>query len=123
MFEEYADGLKDLDGFSHVFLIYHFHLSEGYSLRARPFLDNVERGVFAIRAPRRPNGIGISVVRLLRMEGCVLHVAELDMVDGTPLLDIKPFVPEFDHRPGACAGWLEDKALDTDNHTSDDRFS
>ncbi len=118
---EFADGLADLDGFSHVVLIYHFHRSQGFDLRVTPFLDTVKRGLFATRAPRRPNAIGLSVVRLLGIEGNRIEVQDLDILDGTPLLDIKPYVPEFDHRTEVCEGWLvRVKNRDVD---SDDRFS
>jgi tRNA (adenine37-N6)-methyltransferase len=102
-----APGLKDLEGFSHLILLYHFHRTEGYDLLARPFLDSDLHGVFAIRTPRRPNPIGLSVVRLLGIEGNVLRISDVDILDGTPILDIKPYVPEFDHREGARIGWLE----------------
>jgi tRNA-Thr(GGU) m(6)t(6)A37 methyltransferase TsaA len=92
----YAAGLKDLDGFSHIILIYHFHLSGPYALRVQPFMDDEPHGVFAVRAPTRPNAIGLSVVRLVSVEGNLLRVENVDVVDGTPLLDIKPYVPQFD---------------------------
>lgn len=119
---EYADGLRDLEGFSHVMLIYHFHLSKGHTLLVKPFLDDVERGVFATRAPRRPNSIGLSTVRLLRVEGTTLHVEDLDIVDGTPVLDIKPYVPEFDDREGARIGWLTGRAQEARMARADGRF-
>ncbi len=106
VFPEYAEGLKDLEGFSHVILIYHFHLSKKHSLTVKPFLDDQEHGVFATRSPSRPNPIGISVVRLLSVEKNKLHIQGLDVVDGTPLLDIKPYVPEFDARRVERIGWL-----------------
>ncbi len=118
---EYADGLADLDGFSHVVLIYHFHQSQGFDLRVTPFLDTEKRGLFATRAPRRPNAIGLSVVRLLGIEGNRIAVQDLDILDGTPLLDIKPYVPEFDHRTEVREGWLE--GVKDRNVDSDDRFS
>jgi tRNA-Thr(GGU) m(6)t(6)A37 methyltransferase TsaA len=118
---EYADGLADLDGFSHVVLIYHFHQSHGFDLRVTPFLDTQKRGLFATRAPRRPNAIGLSVVRLLGIEGNRIAVQDLDILDGTPLLDIKPYVPEFDHRTEVREGWLE--GVKDRNVDSDDRFS
>lgn len=86
---QYTEGLKDLEGFSHVILIYHFHLSKSYSLKVKPFLDKQHRGVFATRAPKRPNPIGISVVRLRRIEGHILYIEDIDVVDGTPLLDVR----------------------------------
>jgi len=107
VFPEYAEGLKDVEGFSHIVLIYHFHLSRKSSLRVRPYLDSQMRGVFATRSPSRPNPIGISVVRLNRVEGPVLHIQDIDIVNGTPLLDIKPYVPEFDLNEPVKIGWLE----------------
>src|SRR4030042_1582978 len=89
VYPEYAAGLKDLNGFSHIILIYHFHLSNGYQLEVKPFLDDNLHGVFATRAPRRPNNIGISVLKLIKVEINNLHVENVDIVDGTPLLDIK----------------------------------
>ena len=117
-----AEGLKDLDGFSHIILIYHFHLSRGYSLTLKPFLDNTSRGLFATRAPKRPNPIGISVVRLIRIEGSTLHVEDLDIVDSTPLLDIKPYVPEFDAKKAERTGWLAGKAEKAADTGADERF-
>ena len=119
---EYGDGLKDLDGFSHIFLLYHFHLSQGYSLRVKPYLDDSLRGVFATRAPNRPNAIGISVVRLVGIEGCTLHIEDLDIADSTPLLDIKPYVPEFDSREAGRIGWLAGKAERVAEVGADERF-
>jgi tRNA-Thr(GGU) m(6)t(6)A37 methyltransferase TsaA len=106
LFPEFCQGLQDLDGFSHIFLIYHFHHCQGFSLLVKPFLDEVKRGVFATRAPARPNPIGLSVVRLDGIEGDTLHIRDVDMLDGTPLLDIKPFVPDFDNRDQVRIGWL-----------------
>ena len=120
---KYRDGLQGLAGFSHIVLVYHFHLSEGHSLQVKPFLDEEAHGVFATRAPRRPNAIGISVVRLNRIEGSTLYVSELDVVDGTPLLDIKPYVPQFDDRTGAKIGWLEKNIDRAAESTADGRFS
>ena len=119
---EYVDGIKDLEGFSHIFLIYHFHLSQGYSLRIKPFMDDDLHGVFATRAPKRPNPIGISVVRLVRVEGTLLHIEDVDMVDGTPLLDIKPYVPEFDAFEAERIGWLSKKVDQVRYAKSDKRF-
>ena len=120
---EFADGLKDLEGFSHILLIYHFHLSEGYSLLVTPFLDDELRGVFATRAPRRPNRIGISVVRLLGVEGSRLSIEDIDIVDGTPLLDIKPYVPEVDARQAERIGWLAGKVDRVSERRADKRFT
>ncbi len=119
---QYEDGLGDLDGFSHLILLYQFHLSKGYSLKVKPFLDTVERGLFSTRAPRRPNPIGLSIVRLDRIEGRILHVLDVDVVDGTPLLDIKPYVPAFDVRSGVRCGWLERCQGKSASLKSDQRF-
>ena len=119
---ECGDGLKDLEGFSHIFLLYDFHLSQGYSLMVKPYLDDSLRGVFATRAPRRPNAIGISVVRLVGIEGCTLLIEDLDIADSTPLLDIKPYVPEFDSREVERTGWLAGKAERVAEVGADERF-
>jgi tRNA-Thr(GGU) m(6)t(6)A37 methyltransferase TsaA len=119
---QYVKGLKDLDGFSHIILVYHFHQSEGYSLRVKPYMDDKEHGVFATRAPSRPNPIGVSVVRLEKIEGNVLHVRDVDIIDGTPLLDIKPYVPEFDASEVPRIGWLEDRVKRLGETTDDGRF-
>ena len=109
VFPEYREGLADLDGFSHIMLVFYMHRSQGYSLKTVPHLDDQPRGLFATRAPRRPNPIGISVVRLDRIDGTTLHVLNPDIVDGTPLLDIKPYIPEPEDREGIKVGWLTDK--------------
>ncbi|HUX06980.1 MAG TPA: tRNA (N6-threonylcarbamoyladenosine(37)-N6)-methyltransferase TrmO [Acidobacteriota bacterium] len=107
IFEEFAEGLADIGGFSHIWVLYQFHLSEGYNLKVVPFMDDVERGLFSTRASRRPNPIGLSLLRLLQVVGPALHVAELDIVDGTPVLDIKPYLPDIDSRTNARSGWLD----------------
>lgn len=109
VFEEYVEGLKDLEEFSHIILIYYFHGTRGMKMLVKPFLDNEYRGVFATRSTHRPNPIGISVVRLLKVEGNRLKVRGIDVIDGTPLLDIKPYIPEFDSVAEARRGWLEGK--------------
>ena len=119
---EYTGGLKDLEGFSHIILIYHLHHSHLYSLTITPFLDSKPHGVFATRAPRRPNPIGLSVVRLLRIENNLLQVDNLDILDGTPLLDIKPYVPAFDSPPDYRLGWLEQVKGKVSTTRSDKRF-
>ena len=119
---EFQEGLQDLAGFSHIILLYHFHLSKGYALMVKPFLDDVRRGLFATRAPRRPNPIGISVVRLERIEGNILHVVNLDIVNGTPLLDIKPYVPDFTESEDVKIGWLSQKKINAKRFKADDRF-
>jgi tRNA-Thr(GGU) m(6)t(6)A37 methyltransferase TsaA len=123
IFKEFEPGLQDTEGFSHLILIYVFHRSEGYDLICRPYMEDHDRGLFAIRAPRRPNPIGLSVVRLEKREGNILHLAEVDMLDGTPLLDIKPFVPRFDHRQKVRVGWMEERFRGGKfRKLSDDRF-
>lgn len=119
---EFVAGLRDLEGFSHIFLIYHFHCSMGFSLEVVPFVDHVSHGVFATRAPRRPNSIGISVVRLLSVEGNVLHVENVDIMDGTPLLDIKPFVPSVDNQEVDRIGWLDNGSDKIAQFRADKRF-
>lgn len=119
---EYSAGLKDIDGFSHIILIYHFHLSRGYALETRPFMEEETHGIFAVRAPARPNPIGISVVRLVGVEDNILHIEDVDIVDGTPLLDIKPYVPDFDWCQAERTGWLSDKSRRVRKHKSDTRF-
>lgn len=104
---ELTEGLSDLDGFSHIYAIFYFDRSEGFDLMVKPFLDTVKRGVFACRAPRRPNQIGLSVLRLQKIEGNRVYVADVDMLDGTPLLDIKPYVDQFDDRENIRTGWFE----------------
>jgi len=120
--EEYKEGLKDLEGFSHIILIYHFHLIRGYSLIVKPYMDDNLHGVFATRAPKRPNAIGISVVKLLNIEGNVLEVEDVDIVDGTPLLDIKPYVPDFDIRRVEKIGWLRKVINSLPQKKDDGRF-
>ena len=120
IFEEFAAGLDDLEGFERIWLIFWLHRAAPASLKVVPYRDTVERGVFATRAPSRPNPLGISCVRLLGREGAVLKVAELDVLDGTPLLDIKPYSPRFDAWPGIRAGWLDENRAK--HEQADDRF-
>jgi tRNA (adenine37-N6)-methyltransferase len=119
---QFAGGLADLEGFSHIILIYQFHRSKGFQLTVTPFLDDLPRGLFATRAPRRPNPIGLSVVGLKGRDGNVLHVYGIDVLDGTPLLDIKPYVPAFDAPPATRVGWMEGKLEALAQKRSDDRF-
>lgn len=107
---QYAQGLQDLEGFSHIYLIYIFHCSTGYELTVTPFLDDRPRGLFATRYPCRPNPLGISIVRLVARHENILEFEGADMLDGTPLLDIKPYVPEFDLFPNAITGWYETRS-------------
>lgn len=119
---QYEEGLRDLEGFSHIILLYHFHRSSGYSLTVTPFLDTVKRGLFSTRAPRRPNPIGLSIVRLERIDGLHLHILDVDVLDGTPLLDIKPWAPAFDMRENTRGGWLERKDKEARSTKADRRF-
>jgi tRNA-Thr(GGU) m(6)t(6)A37 methyltransferase TsaA len=107
VYPEFAAGLEDIEGFSHIILLYMFHQSSGFTLRVKPFLDDQQHGLFATRYPKRPNPIGISVVRLARRDENILEIEGVDVLDGTPLLDIKPYVSEFDLRNGTRSGWLE----------------
>ena len=121
--EAYADGLADLDGFSRCILLYHFHASgDDAPLKVEPFLDDEPRGVFATRAPQRPNPIGLSVVEVESITGSEMTVSGLDVVDGTPLLDIKPFVPDFDVPSDADTGWLAASASTIQSTQADERF-
>ena len=119
---EFSEGLQDIEGFSHLILLYHFHNVQAASLTVTPFLDNRPHGVFATRAPKRPNPIGLSIVRLLRREANILHVENIDLLDGTPLLDVKPYVPEFDHQPVERVGWLAQAEGKVHHKKSDGRF-
>jgi tRNA-Thr(GGU) m(6)t(6)A37 methyltransferase TsaA len=103
---EYAEGLRDLEGFSHIYLLYDLHRAWGMKLIVKPYLEDVEHGVFATRAPSRPNRLGLSIVELVSRQGNVLHLDGLDMLDGTPLLDIKPYIGRFDALANTRDGWL-----------------
>ncbi|MFC1782393.1 tRNA (N6-threonylcarbamoyladenosine(37)-N6)-methyltransferase TrmO [Planctomycetota bacterium] len=105
--EKYMLGLKDLDGFSHAIILYYFHKSQRQELVAKPFLEQVKHGIFAIRSPHRPNHIGISIVKIKSIEGNKIYFTEVDMLDGTPLLDIKPYVKHFDQRKDVISGWVD----------------
>ncbi len=122
VFPEYIEGVEDLDGFSHIILIYHFHLSKKSSLKVRPFMDKRIHGVFSTRAPSRPNPIGISTVRLIKITENILYIRDVDVIDGTPLLDIKPYVPGFDVREVDKIGWLENNVKKLPTSRDDGRF-
>lgn len=122
VFEDFHPALKDLDGFSHIILLYQFHRSQSFNLHVVPFMDSEPRGLFATRAPKRPNPIGLSTVQLDKIEGGVLHIQNVDILDGTPLLDIKPYVPEFDTQVEVRTGWLEKARKSVSSRKSDDRF-
>jgi len=108
IFPEYAEGLQDIEGFSHIYLIYHLDRSKGFKLLVKPFLQDVVRGVFATRAPSRPNPIGISIVEIIERKGNTLFVKGLDILDNTPLLDIKPYSVKFDNIKTRKNGWQDD---------------
>jgi len=120
---EYAEGLADLDGFSHIIMLCYLHKAQGYDLKVVPFLDDVERGLFSTRAPRRPNPIGLHLVRLEKVEGNILHIRDLDMIDGTPVLDIKPYIPMGDEKEGCRLGWLTGKIEEFETRVADGRFN
>jgi len=107
IFPEFVQGLQDLDGFSHIYLIYHLDRAGSAKLIVKPFMEDVDRGVFATRAPCRPNSIGLSIVELVRREVNVLHLDGMDILDGTPLLDIKPYTVKFDHIETMRNGWQD----------------
>ncbi|MFC1561572.1 tRNA (N6-threonylcarbamoyladenosine(37)-N6)-methyltransferase TrmO [candidate division KSB1 bacterium] len=124
VFGEFAEGLEALKGFSHIQLLYYFHRSKGYRLKVVPFLDTVKRGVFATRAPRRPNQIGLSVTELIGIERNIIHIKGVDILDGTPLIDIKPYIPFFDEPDREVRiGWLTGKKHTAPSAKSDLRFS
>jgi len=105
VFSEFAEGLQDLEDFSHIILLYVFHQSDSYNLRVKPFLDDRLHGLFATRHPCRPNPIGLSIVKLVRRRDNILDIEGVDMLEGTPLLDIKPYVSDFDVRNDVKTGW------------------
>ena len=122
VFVPFAEGLRDLAGFERVWLLFWCHRARPARLRVVPFRDTVERGLFATRAWARPNPIGLSAVRLRSIEGSILHVGELDILDGTPLLDIKPYIPRYDSFPTATYGWMEFEAARKEVGVADGRF-
>ena len=123
IYPQFAEGLQDLAGFSHIYLIYHLHQMMRAQLTVMPFLDTQPRGLFATRAPCRPNPIGLSLVRLERIEANRLYIARLDILDQTPLLDIKPYIPEFEPREDVRIGWVEQARSEVGNRKSDSRFT
>ncbi len=122
MEERYREGLDDLEGFSHIYLLYEFHMAKRTALKVTPFMDKTERGVFATRSPLRPNHIGLSIVRLIKIEGRTLTVQGIDVLDGTPLLDIKPYIAPFDEVKESTSGWMKASAEEVSKKRSDDRF-
>lgn len=121
---EFEMGLTHLDGFSHMMLIYHFHKINGYELMVTPFMDNTQHGIFATRSPKRPSAIGVSIVQIEKVEGNTVYFYGADMLNNTPLLDIKPFFRQTDNRPQARSGWLDQKENNlASNMRSDNRFN
>ena len=120
--EQYVNGLRDLDGFSHIYLLYHFHLSRSFNLQVTPFLDDQQRGVFSTRAPKRPNPIGLSIVKLINIKFNIMEIENVDIIDGTPLIDIKPYVPEMDRVDNYRIGWLTKHIKEMKSKNSDERF-
>ncbi len=119
---EYEKGLEDIEGFSHLILLYLFHKSKNFDLMVKPFLDDQKRGLFSTRAPRRPNPIGLSIVQLIKRDGPKLSIKGIDVLNNTPLIDIKPYVPQFDTREAVRAGWLEKNQEKAVGKKSDNRF-
>lgn len=122
LLEEFVEGLEDLNGFSHIILLYHFHRSEDFQLKVVPFMDTAHRGLFSTRAPKRPNQIGLSIVELEKIEDNILHINNIDVLDGTPLLDIKPYIPEFDAQQDVRTGWFKQSKETVSKYRSDERF-
>lgn len=122
IFKAFEKGLQDLEGFSYIVLIYHLHKSKPSKLSVKPFLNEQQHGVFATRSPNRPNAIGFSIVRLREIKGNVLTIENVDILDGTPLLDIKPYIREFDSFDSGSSGWISDKTSQLPGKKSDDRF-
>ena len=122
LYPEFIEGIKDLEGFSHIYLLYYLHKVRQVKLTVTPFLDKKPRGIFATRAPSRPNPIGLSLVKLIRIEGNLVYVDDIDILDGTPLLNIKPYIPEFENKESIRIGWLEKAKGEIQKKKSDKRF-
>lgn len=122
IFQEFVAGLKDVGGFSHLILLYHLHKVEHFSLQVKPFLDTIEHGIFACRSPVRPNPIGLTVVKLIEIKNNLITIENLDMLDETPLLDIKPCLPMIDDIQNVRLGWLTGKIEQFETKKSDSRF-
>ena len=122
VFADFAEGLRDLDGFSHIYLLYQFHQAQRTELSVVPFMDTVARGVFATRSPLRPNHIGLSIVELVKIEANIVTIRGVDVLDGTPLLDIKPYIAAFDEILGSRSGWMQASREQVSAARSDDRF-
>ncbi len=123
LFPKYIEGLTDIEKFSHITLLYHLHKINGYDLLVKPFMDNKEHGIFATKSPKRPNAIGLSTVKLLGIENNIIHIEMVDMFNGTPLIDIKPFFSKFDNRTNTKSGWLDNQEnIPIRELRSDERF-
>jgi tRNA-Thr(GGU) m(6)t(6)A37 methyltransferase TsaA len=120
---EFQEGLKDLEGFSHVIVLYHLHKISGYELMIQPFLDTKQHGVFATRSPKRPNPLGLSIMRLTGVAGAKVMLQGIDILDQTPVIDIKPYVADFDQCNADRFGWFEGKSGNAIHHRSDERFA
>ena len=120
--QAYRAGLADLEGFSHILLLYHLHAIQGYELTVKPYLGDSQHGIFATRSPKRPNPIGLSVLRLTGHDGCRVFVENVDMLDHTPVLDIKPYVPAFDVWQAERIGWFAHVEADASQCRADERF-
>ena len=123
IFNEYKEGLSDLDGFSHIYLIFYLHKSISYKLKVIPFLDTVERGIFSTRSPARPNPVGLSIVEIISIKENIIRIKGIDILDGTPLVDIKPYVPDFEITTNIKKGWFEGKEKMVSGKLSDGRFT
>ncbi|MBP7652932.1 tRNA (N6-threonylcarbamoyladenosine(37)-N6)-methyltransferase TrmO [Candidatus Dependentiae bacterium] len=123
IFEKFKDGLTDIAGFYHIYVLYYFHKINEVSLKVKPFLDDCEHGIFSVRSPKRPNKIGLSVVRLIRVENNILHIENVDMLNKTPVIDIKPYVPDFDIFDVEKIGWLDSKSQNCEKNKDDGRFT
>ncbi len=122
IYPEFIDGLKDLDGFSHIYLLYHLHKAAPAKLRLKPFLDDEPRGIFSTRAPRRPNPIGLSLVKIVQIEENFVYIENIDVLNRTPLLDIKPYIPEFEGINKIHVGWIKKAKGEVIKKKSDGRF-
>lgn len=120
--KEYSLGLKDLEEFSHIYLIYYFHEAVRTELEVIPFMDTQERGVFATRSPLRPSHIGLSITKVLSIDDNIVTIKGIDILDGTPLIDIKPYIPQFDGVNGVKTGWMDKSRSEVNSARSDDRF-
>lgn len=123
VFEQFTEGLKDLEGFSHLYLLYHFHMAKRTEMTVIPFMDTVPRGVFATRSPLRPNHIGISIVELIEVNRNIVTIRGVDVLDGTPLIDIKPYIAAFDEVQSSRSGWMQATKQEVADKRSDSRFA